>query len=109
MTLGQITLIVYALLVETGGIIGFLLKKSKPSLIAGAASGGVLIIAFALTFFNRQLGLWIGAVVSLLLCLVFVIRLARTRRFMPAGMLLILSVAAAAILLASVVDSSPPG
>ncbi len=110
MTLAQITLTVFALLMETGGIIGFFLKGSKPSLIAGAASGVLLIVAFAVTFFNMRVGLWIGAVVSLLLCLVFLIRLARTRKFMPSGMLLILSVAASVILLAAVLgEAEPPG
>lgn len=111
MTFAQITLIVFALLMETGGIIGFFLKGSKPSLIAGAASGGLLIVAFAVTFFYEREGLWIGAVVGLLLCLVFLIRLARTRKFMPSGMLLVLSVAASAILIAGALDSGtpPPG
>ena len=98
MSLAQITLIVFALLMETGGMIGFFLKGSKPSLIAGAASGGLLMVAFAVTFFYEREGLWIGAVVSLLLCLVFCIRLARTRKFMPSGMLLVCSLVVAAIL-----------
>ncbi len=111
MTLGQITLIVFALLMETGGMIGFFVKRSKPSLIAGAASGGLLIVAFVVTFFNLAVGLWIGAVVSLLLCLVFCIRLAKTGKFMPSGMLLILSVVASGILIAAAAFGSapPPG
>ncbi len=111
MTLGQITLIVFALLMETGGMIGFFVKRSKPSLIAGAASGGLLIVAFVVTFFNLAVGLWIGAVVSLLLCLVFCIRLAKTRKFMPSGMLLLLSVVASGILIAAAAFGSapPPG
>ena len=110
MTVAQITLIVFALLMETGGMIGYFVKRSKPSLIAGAASGGLLIVAFAVTFFNMPVGLWIGAVVSLLLCLVFGIRFAKTRKLMPSGMLLVLSVVASAILLVAVLgEAEPPG
>ena len=43
---------------------------------------------------------WVG--VSLLLCLVFCLRLAKTRKFMPAGMLLVLSIVASGLLIASV-------
>lgn len=108
MNYGQIVLVVFALFIETGGIIAYLLKKSKPSLIAGAVSGGVLIIAFVVTFFRLSLGLWIGAVVGLLLCIVFGIRLARTRKFMPSGMLLLVSAVASAVLVVAALRSAPP-
>ena len=76
--LGQITLLVYALLMEAGGIVGFRVAKSKPSLIAGLVSGGLLLVAFFMTFFRMAIGLWVGAGISLLLCVVFCMRLAKT-------------------------------
>lgn len=102
MNLGQITLVVFASLIEAGGIVGFQVSRSKPSLIAGLVSGGLLFIAFAITFLSMAVGLWMGVGVSLLLCLVFCLRLAKTRKFMPAGMLLVLSIVASGLLIASV-------
>ena len=80
---------------------GFRVAKSKPSLIAGLVSGGLLLVAFFMTFLRMAIGLWVGAGISLLLCVVFCMRLAKTRKVMPSGMLLVISIAAAAILIAS--------
>ena len=99
MNLGQITILVFGLLVEAGGFVGFLKAGSKPSLIAGLASGGMLFAAFGVTFFSMITGLWVGAGVSVLLAVVFLMRLMKTKKFMPSGMLLALSIVSAGILI----------
>ena len=96
--IAQIVLVVLASLIELGGIIGFKAAGSKASLIAGVISGGLLLAAFAVTFVELVIGLWIGAGVCVLLTIVFLMRVARTGKMMPSGMLLLLCVGAGAYL-----------
>lgn len=77
-----------SVVISAGGIAGFLKAKSKASLIAGIVSGGLLATAYSIASRNVQQGLIMGAVVSALLCVVFGIRLAKTKKVMPSGMLL---------------------
>jgi uncharacterized membrane protein (UPF0136 family) len=89
--LGQIALGVYALLLAVGGTIGYAKAGSRPSLIAGAASAVVALLALGLTWLGG-LGFWLGLVLALVLTIVFAIRLRKTGKMMPAGMLCGLSV-----------------
>lgn len=95
---GQIVLLLYALLMVGGGVMGFKSARSKASLYSGAASGALLLLAFAISFASPVGGLWLGTIVTLLLCLTFAARLAKTARFMPSGMLLAVSVLAFVLL-----------
>lgn len=106
MTTGQIVLLVYALLIEVGGVIGFLTAGSKPSLIAGSGSAGLLFAAFAVSFFAIAPGLWAGAGIAVLLVVVFGIRLTKTRKFMPSGMLVLLSILAFVLLAQLAIEAS---
>ena len=71
---------------------------SSASLIAGGTSGVLLLVAWVVTRTHLTVGLWAGAAISLLLCVSFVMRLAKTGKFMPAGGLLIVSVLALVLL-----------
>ncbi len=88
----QISLLVYGILVLVGGVIGFVKAKSKVSLIAGGLSGLALICAYMYSTQNPKDGLLIGAGITSLLTIVFAMRLAKTKKLMPSGMLLILTV-----------------
>src|SRR5688572_28429656 len=90
-SIGKISLLVMSVLISAGGIAGFLKAKSKPSLIADIVSGGLLATAYSIASRNEQQGLMMGAAVCALLCVVFGIRLAKTKKVMPSGMLLALS------------------
>lgn len=80
---------VYGVLVAGGGIGAFLKSGSKPSIVSGVASGVVLAAAY---FKNSvPAALATAAVLSI----VFAVRLAKTKKFMPAGFLCILSLLAA--------------
>ena len=79
---------VYIVLLLVGGLIGFFKGKSKVSLIMSAAFAallilcaipGVLDVDFRRNFCNFLLGA---------LIIVFAIRLAKTKTFMPAGLML---------------------
>ena len=88
---------VYAVFVILGGLMG-LRAGSKVSLYAGGGSGLMLLIAWGVTFVALRPGLWIGSVIAVLLAVTFAKRFFDTRKFMPSGMMLIVSIAAAALL-----------
>jgi uncharacterized membrane protein (UPF0136 family) len=97
--LGAIAAIVFGLFVIGGGVWGYVKAKSKPSLISGVVSGLVLIVAGIIYFIvSPQLGLTIAAIMSVLLAIVFTIRLIKTKKFVPAGVMLIAAVVTAAII-----------
>lgn len=94
------SLLIYALLVLGGGVMGYTRRGSKPSLIAGSVCGVILLISFFAALGGSAVtGLVLGLVVALLLLVVFALRYRHTRRMMPAGLMAILSFAAAVIYL----------
>jgi len=91
MALGQIVLAVYALLMLGGGIAGYKAAGSKASLYSGVGSAAILGVAWVLSRTAPAAGFGLGALTSLVLVLVFGIRLAKTGKMMPSGMLLVVS------------------
>jgi uncharacterized membrane protein (UPF0136 family) len=88
----------YGALVLAGGLAGFLKARSRPSLIAGLVSGALLLGAGILMQRGNPAG-WIGAmVVAAALGAFFGGRWLKGRKFMPAGMMVLASVAALALL-----------
>ncbi len=87
-------ILVYALLVTIGGIIGYVKAKSNQSLISGLGSGAALAIAWYVSIQNPMLGLALAALIALALLVVFALRFRSTSKFMPAGLLALLSLAA---------------
>jgi len=95
---GQIVLAVYAVLLAVGGVIGYTKAASMPSLIAGLGSALAAIVALVLSFQNTNMGMGLGCAVALLLLLFFGYRFAvKTRKFMPAGLLAVVSVVVLAV------------
>ncbi len=86
---GQVVLIIYALLLAGGGVMGYVKAGSRPSLIAGVGSAVVAIIALvlSLTLTGSRAGFLLGMVLALVLTLVFLRRLGKTHKFMPSGVL----------------------
>jgi len=84
--------LIFGALTILGGIIGYVKAGSLPSIIAGAITGVLLLIAGALLTEHRAAGLATAFVVSLLLAAQFVPKLIRTGKMMPAGLMSILSV-----------------
>ena len=82
----QISILVYAALVLGGGIMGFKKAKSKPSLIAALISDALLTSGFVITIIEFKPGILIADIVAFALLLVFIIRLAKTKKFMPSGL-----------------------
>ena len=84
---------IYGILAIVGGIIGYLTARSKPSLISGIDSGLLLLIGVLLAAQGIASGLWVVKIVTLVLVVVFIIRLIKTKKFMPAGLMVIGGVA----------------
>ncbi len=89
MSLKIFATIVYGILVFVGGIIGYSRAGSKKSLIAGSIAGLLLVFAAIAQIFNLGFGLVLAKIVTLILLVVFTIRLIKTRKFMPAGLALV--------------------
>lgn len=91
------SILIYGLLVLVGGVMGYFKAKSKMSLLSGVGSGIGLLAAWYLCRQNPALGLAIATLIALLLFIVFVIRLFRTRSFMPAGLMMVCSLVATVV------------
>ncbi len=88
---------VYIILLLVGGVIGFLKAGSKVSLITSSIAAALLILATlpgVLTVASRRN---LADVIMAVLLVVFAIRLAKTKKFMPSGMLLVITLAALAL------------
>ncbi len=98
----QATLVVYAILLLVGGLIGFIKAGSRPSLIAGTIGGALALVASGLMVRDVR-GVWLGIVLSLLMMVVFAIRFGKGRKFMPSGLLGIVSLVVLIVLISSTV------
>jgi uncharacterized membrane protein (UPF0136 family) len=93
MNLSIIAVIAYGVLAIGGGIMGYLKSQSQASLISGITSGVLLLIAGGLQLAGQDWGKFLGMAIASALIIVFVIRLVKTRKFMPAGIMIIAGVA----------------
>jgi uncharacterized membrane protein (UPF0136 family) len=98
MSIGIVATIAYGILAILGGIIGYRSASSKVSLISGSISGLSLLIAAVLQLQGQSWGLILATVVTAFLLVVFMFRLAKTRKFMPAGLMSILGIVALAVM-----------
>ncbi|MDB5349101.1 MAG: hypothetical protein JWN86_348 [Planctomycetota bacterium] len=87
---GQVALLVYAVLLGVGGLIGFLKAGSRPSLIAGLSSAAIAMLSLGLTWLGG-LGFWLGLILAVLMTGTFAVRFRKTGKFMPSGMLAVMS------------------
>lgn len=85
---------IYIILLLVGGLIGFLKAGSKVSLITSAISAALLIITTLHSVFQPGFRTAAAEIIMAALIVVFAIRLAKTKKFMPSGMLFVLTLAA---------------
>ena len=88
---------VYIVLLLVGGLIGFLKAGSKVSLISSSVFAAVLVLTAVPGVFERKFALGLSNVLLATLLVVFAIRLAKTKKFMPSGMMLVLTILALAL------------
>ena len=87
MSADQIILLIYAILLEAGGAMGFIKAGSKASVIASTAFALVIFL-----FIFNVIPIDYAWTVLAFLVLFFGSRFARSKKFMPNGMMAILSV-----------------
>lgn len=99
----RIVLFVYALLLAGGGTFGYLKAGSRPSLIAGVSSAVLTLAALGATFWWPFQGFVLAAVLAFCLSLFFNYRYVTTkRRFMPSGLLAVISLGVVCMLIVSI-------
>lgn len=91
--------LIYGLIVFLGGIFGYVKAESVPSLVAGVVFAVALSTA-AFALLNEK---WIGMTLALastaLLSAFFLYRFVHTHKFMPAGLMALLSLLVLAFLI----------
>jgi len=93
-----ITALVYGALVFAGGWVGYKKAGSRPSLISSSLSAAVLLIAAVLSLSGISAGYMVAMVVALVLLVFFGYRLAKGGKFMPAGLMVAVSLATLVVL-----------
>jgi uncharacterized membrane protein (UPF0136 family) len=88
---------VYIILLLVGGLIGFFKAKSKVSLITSAVFAAILVLAVSPGIFQPAFARNLVNFILALLLVVFAIRLAKTKKFMPSGLMLVVTIAALAL------------
>ena len=78
-------------------VMGFVKAGSKASLIAGGLSGVLLLVAGWLVRDKVYVGLGLGLVISLALAGRFAPTFLETKKFMPAGLMLVITIIALAL------------
>ncbi|KXN72285.1 transmembrane protein 14C-like protein [Conidiobolus coronatus NRRL 28638] len=81
---------VYAALLSIGGFVGYIKAGSVPSLVAGVGFGAAAGYAAARVSQNPKDSLF-ALVISVVLLIVMGVRYAKTQKFMPPGLLALLS------------------
>jgi uncharacterized membrane protein (UPF0136 family) len=82
---------IYLALLVVGGLMGYLKAGSRVSLVTSLMAAAVIAVC---VFALGRTGLYAAMGVQGLLIAVFAARLAKTKKFMPAGLMIVVTVAA---------------
>ena len=85
---------IYIVLLLVGGLIGFFKAKSKVSLITSAVFAALLVLTTLRGVFQPGFALTLANVLMAVLLVVFAVRLAKTKKFIPNGLMLVVTAAA---------------
>jgi uncharacterized membrane protein (UPF0136 family) len=88
---------IYIVLLLVGGLIGFLKAKSPVSLIMSAAFAAALVLCAIPGVLDVNFRKGLANVLMAALIVVFALRLAKTKKFMPAGLMLVVTIVAIAL------------
>jgi len=84
---------IYIVLLVVGGLIGFFKGKSKPSLITSVIFAALLVLCALRVVFQS----YVADILLAALLVVFGWRLAKTKKFMPSGLMLVLTLVVLAL------------
>lgn len=84
---------IYIILLAIGGLIGFLKAKSKVSLIMSVSFAAALSLCAANVVFQP----YMADILLAALLVVFAMRTVKTKKFMPGGLMLLITIAALAL------------
>jgi uncharacterized membrane protein (UPF0136 family) len=88
---------IYIVLLMLGGLFGFWRAGSRASLLSSAAFAAALALCAIPGVFDAHFRMGAINVLLAALLVVFAVRLAKTRKFMPAGLMLALTLATLAL------------
>jgi len=103
MNLSIVAAFAYGILSIIGGIIGYIQATSRVSLLSGSISGLLLIFAAYFQLQGQAWGSILAVLVTAVLVVFFAFRLAKTRKFMPAGLMTILGMVSLAVMVHQIV------
>ena len=84
---------IYIILLVIGGLVGFFKGKSRVSLIMSVSFAAALSLCAAQIIFQA----YVADILLAVLLVVFGMRLATTKKFMPSGMMLVITLTALAL------------
>jgi uncharacterized membrane protein (UPF0136 family) len=91
-TVGYVALGIYAVLLGIGGVMGFLKARSRPSLIAGLVTAAATLLALVVSLASTpNTGFLLGLLIAAVMTVFFLGRWQKTNKFMPSGLLAVLS------------------
>ncbi len=88
---------IYIVLLLVGGLVGFLKAGSKVSLITSAVAAAGLILTAIPGLFGPGLAHGLANAIMAALLVVFAIRLTKTKKFLPSGLMLVVTILALAL------------
>ncbi len=97
MSFANLVFWIYIVLLLLGGLFGFFKGKSRISLITSAVSAAALVLTAVPGVFQPAFALGLANTIMAVLLVIFAIRLAKTKKFMPSGLMLVLTVLALAL------------
>jgi len=83
---------IYIVLLVVGGLIGFLKAGSKVSLITSAVAAAALIVTAIPNLLSPGVARALANIIMAALLVTFALRLAKTKKFMPAGLMLLITI-----------------
>ena len=88
---------IYIVLLLVCGLIGFFKAKSRVSLISSSVFALLLVLTTLHGIFQPAFAQDLANVILAALLVVFAVRLAKTKKFMPGGLMLVLTILALAL------------
>lgn len=99
----QIALLLYAVIIAAGGVMGYVSAQSVVSLVNGLIAAVLLLVGLAISFKNPTAGFGLSAVIALALGVFFAYRFFTTGKWMPGGITMILSAIAFVLMVIALV------